>query len=66
MKSLRGCIQVRGMKENRFWKVSQALARKTQWEDMVLDVEKWKETHVFGGQRVLRTTNGSLACSKEG
>lgn len=59
-------MQGRGMKESGFWKVSLALAWKTQGEDMVLDVEKWKETKVFVGQRGMRTTNGSLACSKEG
>lgn len=40
---------------------SLALAWKTQREDMVQDVEDWKETNGFGGQRGMRTMSGSLA-----
>lgn len=50
-------MQDRGMKKNGFWKVSLTLVWKTQWEDMVLDVQKQKETDVFCRGRSKRNEN---------
>lgn len=47
---MEGLYAGQGMKKNGFWKVSLTLVWKTQWEDMVLDVEKQKETCLLQGE----------------
>lgn len=47
---MEGLYAGQSMKKNGFWKVSLTLVWKTQWEDMVLDVEKQKETCLLQGE----------------